>query len=116
MRVFIQVIAFCLLTVYPIFPGELSGKRSANDSACEGYSALLEKGHLNLAFAFRHRTPSWWGSARALDFWATVLDMEWHETHSGCADQIIDGRPGLFIRAQVTRRGGSFRTSLDSRA
>ena len=41
---------------------------------------------------------------RALDFWATVLDMEWHETDSrACAIQIVDGRPGLFNPAQVAR-------------
>jgi len=105
MRVFIQLIAFCLLTVLPILPGELSGNWSANNSACEGHSVLLEKGHLNLGVRFSTSNPELvTASARELDFWATVLDMEWHEdTSRGCAIQIIDGHPGLFIRAQVAR-------------
>ena len=42
--------------------------------------------------------------ARALDFWATVLDMEWHEDDSrSCAIQIVDGRRDLFIPGQLAR-------------
>ena len=34
---------------------------------------------------------------RAMDFWAGVLDLEWHEVDSDdCAIQVVDGTPSLF--------------------
>lgn len=33
----------------------------------------------------------------ALDFWSTVLDLEWHNENSdACALQLVDGTPALF--------------------
>jgi hypothetical protein len=35
--------------------------------------------------------------ARAMDFWASVLDLEWHEVDTDdCAIQLVDGTPSLF--------------------
>jgi hypothetical protein len=42
--------------------------------------------------------------ARALTFWATILDMEWYEENSReCAIQVMDGYPHLFRHAEVAR-------------
>ena len=42
--------------------------------------------------------------ARAMDFWATILDMDWHEENSrDCAIQVVDGAPDLFKPAQAAR-------------
>jgi hypothetical protein len=41
---------------------------------------------------------------RALNFWATVLEMEWHEEDGrDCSIQIIAGDKGLFRRAEAAR-------------
>jgi hypothetical protein len=51
--------------------------------------------------------------ARAMDFWAGVLDMEWHEDDSeNCAIQVVGGAPPAFrplggvvaARAQIPRQ------------
>jgi hypothetical protein len=42
--------------------------------------------------------------ARALDFWSTILDMNWHQEDSrNCAIQVVDGFPGLFKPAESAR-------------
>jgi hypothetical protein len=42
--------------------------------------------------------------ARALNFWATILDMDWRQEDSrGCAIQIVDGSRWLFKDAQAAR-------------
>lgn len=34
---------------------------------------------------------------RAMDFWAGILDFEWHEVDSpDCSIQLVDGKPRLF--------------------
>jgi hypothetical protein len=39
-----------------------------------------------------------------MDFWAGVLDMEWHEESSNvCALAVLDGTAGLFRRAEAAR-------------
>ena len=42
--------------------------------------------------------------ARAMSFWATVLDMTWREENSRqCAVQIVDGSRGLFKSGEAAR-------------
>ena len=42
---------------------------------------------------------------RALDSWARILDLEWHEDNSqNCSIQLIDGEPKLFRPASVVAR------------
>ena len=82
MRVFLRLTVLSLLAGSAGVPKERSGNWSGNCSACDGHSEFT----------------------RALDFWATVLDMEWHEDSSrACAIQIVDGAQDLFIPAQVAR-------------
>lgn len=105
MRAFLQSIVFCVLTVSPMFPGEPSGNWTSDYSACDGHSELLKKTHLRLGVRFSTSHSELAAEfTRALDFWATVLDMEWHEDNSRrCAIQIVDGGPDLFIPPQVAR-------------
>ena len=105
MRIFLQLTVFCLLTVSASIPGEGSGNWSGKYSACDGHSELLKTGHLKLGVRFSTSNPELAVEcAQALDFWTTVLDMEWHEDNSrGCAIQIVDGHPDLFIPSQIAR-------------
>jgi predicted Zn-dependent protease len=42
--------------------------------------------------------------ARAMSFWADVIDMEWHtENGRECAVQVVDGHAGLFGFAESAR-------------
>jgi hypothetical protein len=41
---------------------------------------------------------------RAMNFWATILDMNWHEENGrNCAVQVLDGSPALFKPAEIAR-------------
>ena len=93
------------MTVSAIAARGRSVNWTSKDSACDGHSELLKHTHLRVGVRFSTSNHALAAEfARALDFWATVLDMEWHEDHSrGCAIQIVDGGPELFNGAQVAR-------------
>ena len=105
MRVFIPLTVLCLLAGSASIPRERTANWSANYSACDGRSELLKNASLKLGVRFSTSNPELQMEfTRALDFWARVLDMEWHEDSSrACAIQVVDGSPGLFMRAQVAR-------------
>lgn len=90
-----------------MFAAGRSRNWTANYSGCGQHSELLKKTHLNLGVRFSTSDPQLLTEcARALDFWAAILDMEWHEDDSrGCAIQVIDGAPDLFIPVQLVARG-----------
>ena len=105
MKVLLRLIVSYVMAVSASIPAERSANWSGKYSPCDRHSELLEKRHLKLGVRFSTSNPrSAAEFARALDFWATVLDMEWREDNSrNCAIQIVDGRPDLFIQGQVAR-------------
>ncbi len=107
MRALLRLALLCLVTAAAIFPGEPGRNWTANYSGCDQHSELLKKTHLNLGVRFSTSNLQLMAEfARALDFWAGILDMEWHEDDSrGCAIDIIDGPPDLFIPVQLVARG-----------
>jgi hypothetical protein len=41
---------------------------------------------------------------RAMDFWANILDMTWHNDDSAsCAVQLVNGTPDILVNATVAR-------------
>lgn len=82
-------------------PGDWTG----NYYACDGHIELFKPDHMSLGVRFatsKSRIAA--AVARAMDFWAAVLDMDWHaENGRGCAIQVVDGRAGLFDSAQSAR-------------
>jgi len=105
MRVLLRFTVICLLTGSAGIPREPGGNWTADHSACDGYSELMNSDSLSVGVRFSISNPELrLEFTRALDFWATVLDMEWHEDSSrSCAIQIADGRQSLFAPAQVAR-------------
>jgi Matrixin len=105
MRALIRLTLACLLTASPMVPGQHRANWSANYSPCDRHSELLNQTRLSLGVRFSTSNPQVTAEcARALDFWATVLDMEWHEDDSrNCAIQIVDGRQDLFTPGQLAR-------------
>jgi hypothetical protein len=86
MRIFLRFTVFCLVAVSASIPGKDSGNWSGKYSACDRHSELLKAGHLKLGVRSSTSPPELAAEcAQALDFWTTVLDMEWHEDNSrGC--------------------------------
>ncbi|MBV8730648.1 MAG: hypothetical protein JO336_12660 [Acidobacteriia bacterium] len=105
MKVLCRLRVSCLLAVSAITAGEPKSNWSGNYSPCDGHCDLLKKGHLNLGVRFATSNPELAAEfASALDFWATVLDMEWHEDNGrSCAIQVVDGSPKLFIQPETAR-------------
>jgi len=105
MKVLLRLIVSYVLAASAGMAAERSANWSGEFSPCDRHSELLKEGHLELGVRFsttNRRSAAEF--ARALDFWATVLDMEWREDNSrSCAIQIVDGRPDLFTKGEVAR-------------
>jgi hypothetical protein len=82
-------------------PGDWTG----NYAPCERHHDVLKRDRIDLGVRFSTSNPQLAAEfARALDFWAGVLDMTWHkENNEHCAIQIVDGHSSLFQPAQVAR-------------
>lgn len=67
-------------------------------SPCRHHSDLLRRDHVDLALKISTTNLVLAREfERALDFWAGVLDIDWHEvTSQDCAIQLVDGTPELF--------------------
>jgi len=59
---------------------------------------LLQRGHLDLGIRLStHDAALAHQFERAMDFWAAVVDLDWHIDNSeDCSIQLVDGSPALF--------------------
>lgn len=74
-------------------------------SPCNNHSEFLKHDFMNLGV---HISSSNRTLARefqkAMDFWANILDMTWHNDNSAtCAVQLVDGTPEILADATVAR-------------
>jgi Matrixin len=100
-RLFV-VAAILVLTAWA---GDRPGDWTGSYDPCGRHMELAKRARmlLGVRFATRNRTLAV-ESARALDFWASVLEMDWYEVDSReCAVQIVDGHPGLFQPGDAAR-------------
>jgi hypothetical protein len=100
-------------------------------SPCRNHGDLLNRDHMDLGV--RISTPNLVLTQqfeRAMNFWAEILDMTWHEVNSeNCSVQLVEGTPELFApnegfacataRSQLPARGGfqgwiAFNPAMDS--
>jgi predicted Zn-dependent protease len=82
-------------------PGDWTG----DYHPCDGHTELFKSDHMSLGVRFATSKAQVAAAfAHAMDFWADVLDMEWHiESGRQCGIQVVDGHPGLFDSAQAAR-------------
>jgi Matrixin len=71
---------------------------SADYPQCNHRSDLLKHGSLNLGVRLNTANPVLAQQfRRAMDFWASVLDLEWHEDSTDtCSMEVSDGERQLF--------------------
>ena len=89
----------CLGLLFDSLAGaETLGNWRANFPPCKQHSELLKKGPMNLGVRIATGNPVLAEQFRAaMDFWAKVLDLEWHEESSqNCSLEVIDGERPLF--------------------
>ena len=77
---------------------ETLGNWRANFPPCKQHSELLKRGPMNLGVRIATSNAVLAEEFRAaMDFWAKVLDLEWHEESTqNCAVQVVDGERWLF--------------------
>src|SRR5882724_534247 len=65
---------------------------------CNRHADLLSRDHVDLAVRISTSNRILAQQfARAMEFWAGVLDIQWHEVGSeDCAIQVVDGTPAVF--------------------
>jgi hypothetical protein len=77
---------------------ETLGNWRANYPPCKQHSELLKQSPMNLGVRVATANPVLAEQFRAaLDFWAKVLELEWHEESTqNCSLEVIDGERPLF--------------------
>ncbi|MBV9252424.1 MAG: matrixin family metalloprotease [Acetobacteraceae bacterium] len=94
-----------LMAAFVMKAGALPGDWTGNYPPCNRHMEVLkhEPMHLGVRFSTSNRELAA-EFARAMNFWATILDMDWRQEDSGaCAIQIVDGQPRLFKPGEVAR-------------
>ena len=76
----------------------LSSPAYASDQMCANYAEIRNVGHMNIGVNFDIPDPLIRQQFRhAMDFWASVLDMEWHSDETPrCAIRVSYGTPDVF--------------------
>lgn len=95
----------CLTGYASLQAAERPGQWTGDYLPCGGHDDLRKAGAMSLGvrFATADRKLKIEFS-RAMDFWASILEMEWHEDDGpGCAIQVVDGDPGMFPPATAAR-------------
>ena len=74
-----------------------------NFEPCLRSSELVKTGHMDLGVWFNTSNPVLAKEfRRAMNFWAKVVDMSWHEDNStDCSIQVLDGTPDLFKASEA---------------
>jgi hypothetical protein len=89
----------CLGLVFAgLATAETVGNWRANFPPCKQHSELLKRGSMNLGVRVATANPILAEEFRAaMDFWAKVLDLEWHEESTqNCSIEVVDGERWLF--------------------
>jgi hypothetical protein len=103
--------AIRLVSLLPVLtlPVSFADQRTANwegdFSPCNQRFELLKHEPMNLGVKISTSNPVLAREFRqALDFWAQVVDMHWHEDDSNsCAMQLVDGTPAILKISIVAR-------------
>jgi len=101
-----RLIFLWLFVCVSVAEGESASNGSSNYPPCNRYSKLAQTGHLDLGVRVATANPSLAQQfRRAMDFWAGILDLDWHEDDTAnCSIQLVDGERELFQSAAVAAR------------
>ena len=96
-----RLIPLCLFVCLGVASGAPPANWSANYAPCNRHSELLKKGHMDLGVRLATSNPFLAEQfRRALDAWAEILDLEWHEDDTeNCSIELVDGVSDLFQSA-----------------
>jgi hypothetical protein len=100
-----RAMMLCLMMAFTMSAGERPGAWTGPYPPCDDHAEVLKREPMNLGVRFYNSNPELNAEfARAMSFWASILEMNWHEEDSrACAIEAIDGDPGLFRPGEVAR-------------
>ena len=95
----------CLMLTFAVRAAEPPGAWTGPYPPCDGHAEVLKQGPMNLGVRFSTSSATLKTEfAHAMSFWASVLDMNWHEEDGrACAIEALDGTPDLFKPGEVAR-------------
>ena len=104
-RVLKNLALLCLALAFTSKAAQRPGEWTGDYSPCDRHTELLQRMHMDLGVRFSTSNQELAVEfARAMNFWATILDMNWRQENSrNCAIQVVDGSPGLFKPAEIAR-------------
>lgn len=78
---------------------------TGNFAPCDSHTELLKRDSMHLGVRFSTSNPTVAKEfKRAMDFWAQIIDMSWHEDRtSSCSLELVDGTPAILQHAVVAR-------------
>ena len=104
MRILATIVGLAIALCPDPATGETPANWSAGKTLCIQHDELLKPGPLNVGVHLGTTPDNAKAFARALDFWASVLDMEWRIDDSpNCAIHVFSGTHRLFRSAEVAR-------------
>lgn len=98
-----------LLALFAAAPGFLADPPQVNWTGnfahCDSRAELLKRDSMRLGVRLSTSNPSVAREfKRAMDFWAKIIDMSWHEDRtSSCSLELVDGTPAILQNAVVAR-------------
>ena len=101
-----RLMSLWLLATFCAAEAETPANWSANRPPCDRHSELLKPGHMDLGVRVATDNPVLAEQfRRALDSWAKILDLDWHEDDTqSCSIQLFDGERELFQPVLVAAR------------
>ena len=96
-----QAKSFALSLIVLLF----SNPANPRGEQCRCYTELRKSGHMELGVRFDSVSPILREQfAHAMDFWAGVLDMDWHaDNTSNCAIRVTEGPPENFALDDIAQ-------------
>ena len=99
------VATICLLFSIEAIAGERPGDWSGDYVPCDRHTEILKRDRMDVGVRFSTSIPDLEVEfARAMDFWAALIDMKWHRMDNrNCTIQVVDGHANLFKPGQAAR-------------
>ena len=101
-----RLIPCLLLVCFGVASAGTPTNWTANYPPCNRHSELFSQEHMVLGVRVATSNPVLAKQfRRAMDLWASILDLDWHEDDSqNCSIELVDGKRKLFQPAAIAAR------------
>jgi matrixin len=101
-----RLLPLWLFVYFAMAEGQTPANWNANYPPCNRHTELLKQGHMDLGVRVATANPILAEQfRRAMDTWAEILDLDWHEDDTqNCSIILVDGERELFQPVYVAAR------------